>query len=232
MAKQKVVLAYSGGLDTSVAIPWIKEHYDAEVITVTAELGQGRDLEEVRLKALATGAEKAIVLDGQDAFVERFVWPALRAGAIYEAQYPLATALARPLIAEYLATVALEEGAEFVAHGCTGKGNDQVRFDVSVGALAPDLRVIAPAREWGMSRDEEMVYAAQHNVPVPNTKDSPFSVDENLWGRSIEAGVLEDPWNEPPEEIYAWTRSMADTPDAPTVLGNRLRARHSGLGQR
>ena len=218
MAKQKVVLAYSGGLDTSVAIPWIKEHYDAEVITVTAELGQGRDLEEVRLKALATGAEKAIVLDGQDAFVERFVWPALRAGAIYEAQYPLATALARPLIAEYLATVALEEGAEFVAHGCTGKGNDQVRFDVSVGALAPDLRVIAPAREWGMSRDEEMVYAAQHNVPVPNTKDSPFSVDENLWGRSIEAGVLEDPWNEPPEEIYAWTRSMADTPDAPLYL--------------
>ena len=218
MAKQRVVLAYSGGLDTSVAIPWIKEHYDAEVITVTAELGQGRDLEEVRQKALATGAEKAIVIDGQEPFVERFVWPALRAGAIYEAQYPLATALARPLIAEYLANVALEEDAGFVAHGCTGKGNDQVRFDVSVGALAPHLQVIAPAREWGMSRDEEMRYAAEHGVPVPNTKANPYSVDENLWGRSVEAGVLEDPWQEPPEDIYAWTRSMADTPDAPAYV--------------
>ena len=218
MAKQKVVLAYSGGLDTSVAIPWIKERYDAEVITVTAELGQGRDLEEVQQKALATGAEKAIVLDGQEAFVERFVWPALRSGAIYEAQYPLATALARPLIAECLTNVALAEGAEFVAHGCTGKGNDQVRFDVSVGALAPELRVIAPAREWGMSREEEMAYAAQHNVPVPNTVDSPFSIDENLWGRSIEAGVLEDPWQEPPEEIYAWTRSISNAPDTPLYL--------------
>ena len=188
MAKKRVVLAYSGGLDTSVAIPWIREHYDAEVITLTAELGQGRDLEEIRQKALKTGAEKSIVIDLQEPFIERFVWPALRAGTIYENQYPLATALARPLIAESLVDVAIEEGAGYVAHGCTGKGNDQVRFDVSVAALAPELQVIAPAREWGMSRDQEMEYAAKYDVPVPNTKSNPYSVDENLWGRSIEAG--------------------------------------------
>jgi argininosuccinate synthase len=218
MAKQRVVLAYSGGLDTSVAIPWIKERYDAEVITLTAELGQGRDTEEIRQKALKTGAEKAIVIDGQVPFIERFVWPSLRAGTIYESQYPLATALARPLIAEYMAKVALEEGAEYVAHGCTGKGNDQVRFDVSVAALAPHLQVIAPAREWGMSRDQEIDYAEKHGVPVPNTKASPYSVDENLWGRSIEAGLLEDPWNEPPEDVYFMTKSVAEAPDAPAYL--------------
>jgi argininosuccinate synthase len=218
MAKQRVVLAYSGGLDTSVAIPWIKERYDAEVITLTAELGQGRDTEEIRQKALKTGAEKAIVIDGQVSFIERFVWPSLRAGTIYESQYPLATALARPLIAEYMAKVALEEGAEFVAHGCTGKGNDQVRFDVSVAALAPHLQVIAPAREWGMSRDQEIDYAEKHGVPVPNTKASPYSVDENLWGRSIEAGLLEDPWNEPPEDVYFMTKSVAEAPDVPAYL--------------
>jgi argininosuccinate synthase len=218
MAKQRVVLAYSGGLDTSVAIPWIKERYDAEVITLTAELGQGRDTEEIRQKALKTGAEKAIVIDGQVPFIERFVWPSLRAGTIYESQYPLATALARPLIAEYMAKVALEEGAEFVAHGCTGKGNDQVRFDVSVAALAPHLQVIAPAREWGMSRDQEIDYAEKHGVPVPNTKASPYSVDENLWGRSIEAGLLEDPWNEPPEDVYFMTKSVAEAPDVPAYL--------------
>ena len=218
MAKQRVVLAYSGGLDTSVAIPWIKERYDAEVITLTAELGQGRDTEEIRQKALKTGAEKATVIDGQVPFIERFVWPSLRAGTIYESQYPLATALARPLIAEYMAKVALEEGAEFVAHGCTGKGNDQVRFDVSVAALAPHLQVIAPAREWGMSRDQEIDYAEKHGVPVPNTKASPYSVDENLWGRSIEAGLLEDPWNEPPEDVYFMTKSVAEAPDVPAYL--------------
>ena len=218
MAKQRVVLAYSGGLDTSVAIPWIKERYDAEVITLTAELGQGRDMEEIRQKALKTGAEKAFVIDGQEPFIERFVWPALRAGTIYEAQYPLATALARPLIAEYMAQVALEEGAGYVAHGCTGKGNDQVRFDVSVAALAPHLQVIAPAREWGMSRDQEIDYAEKHGVPVPNTKASPYSVDENLWGRSIEAGLLEDPWNEPPEDVYFMTKSVAEAPEDPAYL--------------
>ena len=218
MAKKRVVLAYSGGLDTSVAIPWIREHYDAEVITLTAELGQGRDLEEIRQKALKTGAEKSIVIDLQEPFIERFVWPALRAGTIYENQYPLATALARPLIAESLVDVAIEEGAGYVAHGCTGKGNDQVRFDVSVAALAPELQVIAPAREWGMSRDQEMEYAAKHDVPVPNTKSNPYSVDENLWGRSIEAGILEDPWNEPPEDVYLITKSVADAPQHPAYL--------------
>ena len=218
MAKKRVVLAYSGGLDTSVAIPWIREHYDAEVITLTAELGQGRDLEEIRQKALKTGAEKSIVIDLQEPFIERFVWPALRAGTIYENQYPLATALARPLIAESLVDVATEEGAGYVAHGCTGKGNDQVRFDVSVAALAPELQVIAPAREWGMSRDQEMEYAAKHDVPVPNTKSNPYSVDENLWGRSIEAGILEDPWNEPPENVYLITKSVADAPQLPVYL--------------
>jgi len=218
MAKKRVVLAYSGGLDTSVAIPWIKERYDAEVITLTAELGQGRDMEEIRQKALKTGAEKSIVIDLQEPFIERFVWPALRAGTIYENQYPLATALARPLIAESLVEVAIEEGAGYVAHGCTGKGNDQVRFDVSVAALAPELHVIAPAREWGMSRDQEMEYAAQHDVPVPNTKANPYSVDENLWGRSIEAGMLEDPWNEPPEGVYLITKSVADAPELSVYL--------------
>ena len=218
MAKKRVVLAYSGGLDTSVAIPWIREHYDAEVITLTAELGQGRDLEEIRQKALKTGAEKSIVIDLQEPFIERFVWPALRAGTIYENQYPLATALARPLIAESLVDVAIEEGAGYVAHGCTGKGNDQVRFDVSVAALAPELQVIAPAREWGMSRDQEMEYAAKYDVPVPNTKSNPYSVDENLWGRSIEAGILEDPWNEPPEDVYLITKSVADAPQLPVYL--------------
>ena len=218
MATKRVVLAYSGGLDTSVAIPWIREHYDAEVITLTAELGQGRDLEEIRQKALKTGAEKSIVIDLQEPFIERFVWPALRAGTIYENQYPLATALARPLIAESLVDVAIEEGAGYVAHGCTGKGNDQVRFDVSVAALAPELQVIAPAREWGMSRDQEMDYAAKHDVPVPNTKSNPYSVDENLWGRSIEAGILEDPWNEPPEDVYLITKSVADAPQFPFYL--------------
>ena len=218
MAKKRVVLAYSGGLDTSVAIPWIREHYDAEVITLTAELGQGRDLEEIRQKALDTGAEKAIVIDLQEPFIERFVWPALRAGTIYENQYPLATALARPLIAESLVDVAIEEGAGYVAHGCTGKGNDQVRFDVSVAALAPELQVIAPAREWGMSRDQEMEYAAKYDVPVPNTKSNPYSVDENLWDRSIEAGILEAPWNEPPEDVYLITKSVADAPQLPVYL--------------
>jgi argininosuccinate synthase len=211
-AKERVVLAYSGGLDTSVAIPWIRETYNAEIITLTVDLGQGRELEAIRQKALDTGAAKAVVADGKESFVREFVWPALQAGAIYEAQYPLATALARPLIARHLVEVALAEGATAVAHGCTGKGNDQVRFDVSVMALAPHLRVIAPAREWGMSREEEMEYARQRGVPVPTTVASPFSVDENLWGRSIEAGLLEDPWAEPPEEVYAWTRSATKAP--------------------
>jgi argininosuccinate synthase len=203
----KVVLAYSGGLDTSVAIKWINERYGMEVIAVTVDVGNARDLDAVREKALRTGAVKAFVKDAREEFVRYFVFPSLQAGAIYEDRYPLATALARPLIAMHLVQVARDEGASAVAHGCTGKGNDQVRFDVSVGALAPDLKIIAPVREWAMTREEEIQYANKHGIPVPVTIASPYSVDENLWGRSVEAGILEDPWTEPPDDAFAWTVS-------------------------
>ena len=215
----KIVLAYSGGLDTSVAVRWLKERYDAEIITLTVDLGLGDGkLEEVQRRALETGATKAIVVDTRQEFVERFVWPSLQAGAIYEDSYPLATALARPLIAQHLVRIALEENASAVAHGCTGKGNDQVRFDVSATALAPHLKVYAPAREWGMTRDQEIAYARQHGIPLDLNKRSPYSVDENLWGRSIEAGDLEDPWMEPPEEAYDWTSPVHKTPDEPRYV--------------
>ncbi|MCC7106713.1 MAG: argininosuccinate synthase [Chloroflexi bacterium] len=200
-----VVLAYSGGLDTSVAIKWIRERYGLDVITLTVDVGNQPKLEQIREKALRTGAAKAFVVDARDDFVNYFVWPSLQAGAIYEGCYPLATALARPLISKLLVDVARSEGATAVAHGCTGKGNDQVRFDVSVGALAPDLQIIAPLREWNMTREDEIRYAQKHDIPVPVTIASPYSVDENLWGRSIEAGALEDPWQKPPEDAYAWT---------------------------
>ena len=215
----KIVLAYSGGLDTSVAIHWLAEHYGVQVVALTIDLGaQDRSLAAIREKALRVGAVKAIVSDAKELFVSHFIWPALRAGAIYEGQYPLATALGRPLIAKLLVDVAREEGAQGVAHGCTGKGNDQVRFDVAVAALAPDLKVIAPVREWGMSREEEIAYAGQHGIPVPVTVASPYSTDENLWGRSIECGVLEDPWAEPPEEVYLWTQNPQEAPAEPRYL--------------
>src|SRR5256714_2793437 len=200
-----VVLAYSGGLDTSVAIRWIKEKYDLDVIALTIDVGNDRDLPAIAERARKIGAIKALVVDGRADFVRYFVWPALQAGAIYEGQYPLATALARPLIARLLVEVARAEGAVAVAHGCTGKGNDQVRFDVSIQTLAPDLKIIAPVREWSMTRDNEIAYAAEHAIPIPVTNASPYSVDQNLWGRSIECGILADPWAEPPEEVYAWT---------------------------
>ena len=212
----KVVLAYSGGLDTSVAIRWIKEQYDLDVITLTADVGNARDLPAIAARAEKIGAVKTVVLDGRADFVRYFVWPALQAGAIYEGQYPLATALARPLIARLLVEVAREEGAIAVAHGCTGKGNDQVRFDVSIHTLAPDLQIIAPVREWSMTRDHEIAYAAEHNIPISVTNASPYSVDQNLWGRSIECGILEDPWAEPPEEVYEWTKSVG--PAEPTYV--------------
>ena len=204
-----VVLAYSGGLDTSVAIRWIKEKYDLDVIAVTIDVGNERDLSAIAERATQIGAVKAMVVDGKADFVRYFVWPALQAGAIYEGQYPLATALARPLIARLLVEVARQEGAVAVAHGCTGKGNDQVRFDVSIATLAPDLKIIAPVREWSMTRDNEIAYAAEHSIPIQATSASPYSVDQNLWGRSIECGILEDPWAEPPADVYAWT----DDPD-------------------
>src|SRR5947209_4398399 len=200
-----VILAYSGGLDTSVAVHWIKEHYDLDVITLTIDVGNDRDLPAIAARAEKIGAVKALVVDGRADFVRYFVWPALQAGAIYEGAYPLATALARPLIARLLVEVARAEGAVAVAHGCTGKGNDQVRFDVSVQTLAPDLKIIAPVREWSMTRDNEIAYAAEHNIPIAVTSASPYSVDQNLWGRSVECGILEDPWEEPPEEVFAWT---------------------------
>lgn len=200
-----VVLAYSGGLDTSVAIRWIKEKYDLDVIALTIDVGNERDLPAIAERARTIGAVKALVVDGREDFVRYFVWPALQAGAIYEGQYPLATALARPLIARLLVEVARAEGAVAVAHGCTGKGNDQVRFDVSINTLAPDLKIIAPVREWSMTRDNEIAYAAEHKIPISATNASPYSVDQNLWGRSVECGILEDPWAEPPEDVYAWT---------------------------
>ena len=207
------VLAYSGGLDTSVAVAWLRETYGFEVVTCTGDLGSVRDLPAVQKKAIASGARKAIVQDARDIFVEYFVWPGLQADALYQERYPLATALGRPLLAKLLVDAARAEGARYVAHGCTGKGNDQVRFDLAVGALAPDLKVIAPMRGgMNMTRDEEIDYARKRGIPVEATKKSPYSVDENLWGRSIEAGVLEDPWGAPPRDIYQWTVDPDEAP--------------------
>jgi len=216
--KGKVVLAYSGGLDTSVAIKWIQETYGLDVITLTIDLGTHEDLEAIRARAVEVGAVKALVVDASDVFVEYFIWPALQAGALYEGAYPLATALGRPLIAKLLVDTAHSEGAGAVAHGCTGKGNDQVRFDVSTKALAPELDIIAPAREWGMNRQDEIEYAAAHGIRIDVTKKSPYSTDENVWGRSVECGILEDPWTEPPEDVYAWTVSPAEAPDEPEYV--------------
>jgi len=212
---RKVVLAYSGGLDTSVAIRWLQEERGFDVIALTIDLGNEKDLRTVEERALHIGAVKALVRDGKRLFVDYFAFPALMAGAVYEGSYLLATAIGRPLIAKMLVDVAREEGATAIAHGCTGKGNDQVRFDVSTKALAPDLEIVAPVREHRMSREEQIEWAAARGVPVPATKASPYSTDENLWGRSIEAGKLEDPWEAPPEEIYAWTTSPQRSPDAP-----------------
>jgi len=213
---QKVVLAYSGGLDTSVIIPWLREHYGARVIAVIVDVGQPEDIPAIRAKAVRSGAETAAVVDAREEFVSEYCFRALRANAIYEGQYLLGTALARPVIAKAQVEVALAEGADAVAHGCTGKGNDQVRFELAYKALAPELRVIAPWREWALtSREEEIEYAAAHGIPVPATREKPYSVDQNLWHRSAEAGLLEDPWREPPEDVYALTTAPAQAPDEP-----------------
>ena len=214
----KIVLAYSGGLDTSVIIKWLMDKYAAEIIAVTADLGEGKDLDFVRDKALKIGATSCHVIDAQEDFVRHYVYPALKANLMYEGKYPLATALARPLIAKMLVDIAKNEGAEAIAHGCTGKGNDQVRFDVSTIALAPELKVIAPVRDWPMSREEEIAYAAANDIPVPVKSGNPFSIDQNLWGRSIECGILEDPWAEAPEEAFELTCSIGDAPDTPTYV--------------
>ena len=209
---QRCVLAYSGGLDTSVAIPWMRENLDTEVIALSIDLGEAKDLRRVQERALKTGAVAAYVVDARRLFVENFAFPSLMAGALYEGVYPLATALGRPLIAKLLVDLAREEGATAVAHGCTGKGNDQVRFDVAVAALAPELSVLAPVRDWDMGRPDELRYAAERGIEVPATVASPYSVDANLWGRSIEAGVLEDPWEEPPRDVFQWTADPSEAP--------------------
>ncbi|MBF2028102.1 MAG: argininosuccinate synthase [Oscillatoriales cyanobacterium C42_A2020_001] len=215
----KVVLAYSGGVDTSVCIPYLKHEWGVqEVITLAADLGQGADMEPVRKKALDSGAVESLVIDATESFVKDYAFPAIQANALYENRYPLSTALARPLIAKLLVDAAEKYGADAVAHGCTGKGNDQVRFDVSIAALNPDLKVLTPAREWSMSREETIAYGEQFGIPAPVKKSSPYSIDENLLGRAVEAGVLEDPWAEPPEDIYTMTKAIADTPDEPEYV--------------
>ena len=211
MAK-RVVLAYSGGLDTSVAVRWLGEEMGAEVIAVAADVGQGGDFEAVRQRALAAGAVEAVVVDCREEFARDFVAPALRANARYEGKYPLVSSLSRPLIAKHLVAAAREHGADAVAHGCTGKGNDQVRFEVSTRALAPDLETIAPVRTWGLTREQSIEYAARFAIPITVTKQSPYSIDQNLWGRTIECGVLEDPWAQPPEEVFELTRATSAAP--------------------
>jgi argininosuccinate synthase len=211
---KKVVLAYSGGLDTSVAVAWLREQFDAEVVTLTVDLGGGSLREGVERRAMSAGASRSYVVDARERFVTDFVWPHLQANALYQGVYPLATALARPLIAQLLVEVAQREGADAVAHGCTGKGNDQVRFDVAVHALDPGLTVVAPMRVgMGLSRDQEIDYAAARGIEIPITKASPYSIDVNLWGRSIETGVLEDPWRSPPADVFEWTVDPGAAPD-------------------
>ena len=215
----KVVLAYSGGVDTSVCIPYLKEEWGVEeVITLAADLGQGDELEPIQKKALKSGAAESLVVDATKSFVKDYAFPAIQANTLYENRYPLSTALARPLIAKLLVEAAEKYGADAVAHGCTGKGNDQVRFDVGIMALNPNLKVLAPAREWGMSREEAISYGEQFGLEFPVKKSSPYSIDRNLLGRSIEAGILEDPMTEPPEEIYLMTKAIADTPDEPEYI--------------
>lgn len=218
MEREKIVLAYSGGLDTSVAIKWLQDKYNYDVIAVAMDVGEGKDLDFIQQKALKVGAIKSYVLDVKKEFAEDFILPALKANALYEGEYPLVSALSRPLITKQLVKIAKEEGAVAVAHGSTGKGNDQVRFDVSTVALAPELKIVAPVREWAMSRDEEIAYAEKHGIPIPIKKENPFSIDQNMWGRSCEAGVLEDPWVAPPEEAYDLTSSIENAPNTPEEI--------------
>ncbi len=212
---KRVVLAYSGGVDTSVCIPYLKEQYGInEVITLVADLGQGEDLEQIRKKALTSGASTSLIANLVDVFIDNFAFPAIRANALYGDKYPLSTALARPLIAQKLVSVAREFSADAVAHGCTGKGNDQVRFDLAINSLAPDLKIITPAREWNMSREEAILYGEKFGIPAPVSKNSPYSIDVNLLGRSVEAGLLEDPMRAPNEDIFAMTSSIEGAPDS------------------
>lgn len=212
---KKVVLAYSGGLDTSIIIPWLKENYNGcEVIAVTADLGQGDELNPVHDKAIKSGASKCYILDLKEEFISDYVWPVVKAGAVYEKKYLLGTSFARPLIAKKLVEIAEAEGADAIAHGATGKGNDQVRFELSVKALAPQLAIIAPWREWSIrSRDEAIDFAAAHNIPVPVTHDHDYSMDRNMWHLSHEGSDLEDPWNAPKDELFIVTNTPETAPD-------------------
>lgn len=214
--KEKIILAYSGGLDTSVAIAWLKKDYD--VVAVCMDVGEGKDLKFIHDKALTVGAIESHVLDVKDEFATEYVLPALQAHAFYEQKYPLVSALSRPIISKKLVEIAHQTGATTIAHGCTGKGNDQVRFEVAIAALDPNLKVIAPVREWKWSREEEIKFAKENDVPVPADLDNPYSVDQNLWGRANECGVLENPWNEAPEEAFGITSSVEDAPDTPDYV--------------
>jgi argininosuccinate synthase len=214
MTKEKIILAYSGGLDTSVSVKWIQDKYGYDVIALGLDVGEGKDLEAIKNKALNVGAIKAYMIDAKELLAKEYILPALKANCLYEGKYPLSSALSRPLISKLLVEVAEKEGATAVAHGCTGKGNDQVRFEVSIQALNPSLKVVAPVREWGMTRDEEIKYAEENGIPIPVDLDNPFSIDANIWGRACEAGVLEDPWAEAPEAAFDWTNPIELTPDA------------------
>lgn len=214
---KKIVLAYSGGLDTSVAIPWLKaQGYD--VVAVCLDIGEGKDLEFIKQKALQVGAVESYMIDARDEFADNYALLSMQAHTLYEGKYPLVSALSRPLISKKLVEIAEQNGAQAVAHGCTGKGNDQVRFEVSIKSLNPNLEVVAPVRQWGWSRDEEIAYAKEHNIPIPVNLDSPFSIDMNLWGRANECGVLEDPWATPPADAYELTNALEDTPNKPDII--------------
>jgi len=215
---KKVVLAYSGGLDTSVMLKWIQEEYQSDVISVTLDVGQGKDMVEIEEKAWKLGVLNHYSIDAKEEFVHDYVIPAIKANALYMDTYPVSSSISRPLIASKLVEVAEKEGAQAVAHGCTGKGNDQVRFDITIKSLNPDLEIIAPVREWNMARDKEIEWAKEHGIPVPVTANSPYSIDQNLWGRSIECGILEHPEIEPPSDIYEWTTPVEETPDEPEYI--------------
>ncbi|MCK9210419.1 MAG: argininosuccinate synthase [Ignavibacteriaceae bacterium] len=214
MSYKKIVVAYSGGLDTSVMVHWLKNKYDAELITVTGNLGQKDEIENLEEKAKFTGASKSYILDLQKEFITDYVWKALKAGALYEGQYPMATAIGRPLLAKLMVDIAIAEGADTIAHGCTGKGNDQVRFEVGIQTLAPQMQILAPLRIWEFkSREEEIDYALEHKIPIKIKKDSPYSIDENLWGIAVECGILEDPTVPPPDDAYQITSSPKNAPE-------------------
>lgn len=219
MMEKKNCACILRSLDTSVAVKWLQDQYNYDVIAIALDVGEGKDLESVKTKALDVGAVKSYVVDAKSLFADEYVLPALQANLLYEGKYPLISALSRPLISKILVDIAEKEGASAVAHGCTGKGNDQVRFDVAFSGLNPNLHVVAPVREWSMSREEEIAFAKEHQIPVPVNVDSPYSIDENLWGRSNECGILEDPWEEPPKDAYGLTSDpVEEAPDEPEVV--------------